>query len=145
MIIFGLMELTRKMKTDSHTITIVPRYCETDQAGVVHHTVYPVWFEMGRTELLRANGYVYRDLEKAGIYFVIVELTARYRCPAFYDEHLGLTTTCTAISSARVEHGYRLKRIESGLLLAEGNTVLACVDAQGKIQRMPEFMYPADS
>ncbi len=139
------MELKRKMKTDSHTITIVPRYCETDQAGVVHHTVYPVWFEMGRTELLRTNGYVYRDLEKAGIYFVVVELTARYRRPAFYDEKLSLTTTCTAISSARVEHAYQLKRTESGLLLAEGNSTLACVDAQGKVQRMPEFMYPADS
>ncbi len=145
MIISPLMELKRKMKTDSHTITIVPRYCETDQAGVVHHTVYPVWFEMGRTELLRSNGYVYRDLEKVGIYFVVVELTARYRRPAFYDEHLSLTTTCTAISSARVEHTYQLKRTESGLLLAEGNSTLACVDAQGKVQRMPEFMYPADS
>jgi len=145
MIIFHLMELTRKMKTDSHTITIVPRYCETDQAGVVHHTVYPVWFEMGRTELLRTNGYVYRDLEKAGIYFVVVEVTARYRRPAFYDEHLSLTTTCTAISSARVEHAYQLKRTESGLLLAEGNSTLACVDTQGKVQRMPQSMYPADS
>ena len=145
MIISPLMELKRKMKTDNHTITIVPRYCETDQAGVVHHTVYPVWFEMGRTELLRGNGYVYRDLEKAGIYFVVVELTARYRRPAFYDEHLSLTTTCTAISSARVEHAYQLKRTESGLLLAEGNSTLACVDTQGKVQRMPEFMYPADS
>lgn len=133
------------MKTDSHTITIVPRYCETDQAGVVHHTVYPVWFEMGRTELLRANGYAYRDLEKTGVYFVVVELTAGYRRPAFYDEQLRLTTTCTAISSARVEHAYQLKRTESGLLLAQGNTILACVDAKGKIQRMPEFMYPADS
>lgn len=139
------MELKRKMKTDSHTITIVPRYCETDQAGVVHHTVYPVWFEMGRTELLRANGCAYRDLEKAGVYFVVVELTARYRRPAFYDEHLSLTTTCTAISSARVEHTYQLKRTESDLLLAEGNSILACVDTQGKVQRMPEFMYPAGS
>ena len=139
------MELKQRMKTDTHTITIVPRYCETDQAGVVHHTVYPVWFEMGRTELLRANGYAYRDLEKTGVYFVVVELTARYRRPAFYDEQLSLTTTCTAISSARVEHAYQLKRTESGLLLAQGNTILACVDPKGKIQRMPEFMYPADS
>ena len=133
------------MKTDNHTITIVPRYCETDQAGVVHHTVYPIWFEMGRTELLRANGYAYRDLEKNGVYFVVVKLSAGYHRPAFYDEQLSLTTTCTAISSARVEHTYQLKRTESGLLLAEGNTTLACVDARGKIQRMPQFMYPADS
>ena len=71
---------------EAHTITIIPRYCETDQAGVVHHTVYPVWFEMGRTELLRVNGLAYSELEKAGTYFVVTELTAKYKRPCFYDE-----------------------------------------------------------
>lgn len=126
-----------------HTITIVPRYAETDQSGVIHHTVYPVWFEMGRTELLRANGLAYSDLEKAGIYFVIVELAVKYRRPTFYDETLELTTACTRITSARVEHTYTLKRPSTGLILCEGTSVLACVDAQGKPRRMPEFMSPA--
>lgn len=125
------------------TIQIVPRYVETDQAGVVHHTVYPVWFEMGRTELLRANGLAYSNLEKAGIFFVVAELTAKYRRPALYDETLDLTTTCTRITSARVEHTYTLKRPSSGLILCEGTSILACVDAQGKPRRMPEFMQPA--
>lgn len=124
------------------TIPIVPRYAETDQAGVVHHTVYPVWFEMGRTELLRANGLAYSNLEKSGVYFVVVELTAKYRRPALYDETLDLTTACTRITSARVEHTYTLKRPSTGLILCEGTTVLACVDGQGKARRMPEFMYP---
>ena len=137
------METPGKMEIATHAILIVPRYCETDQAGVVHHGVYADWFEMGRTELLRANGCAYRDLEKSGVFFVVVELTIRYRRPAFYDEHLELTTTCTEITLARVEHGYVLKRPETGLVLAEGRTVLACVDAEGKVQRVPEFMYPA--
>jgi len=126
------------------TIQIVPRYVETDQAGVVHHSVYPVWFEMGRTELLRANGLAYSQLEKAGVFFVIVELTVKYRRPALYDETLDLTTVCSRITSARVEHTYTLKRPSSGLILCEGASVLACVDAQGKPRRMPEFMYPAE-
>jgi acyl-CoA thioester hydrolase len=126
------------------TIQVVPRYAETDQAGVVHHTVYPVWFEMGRTELLRANGLTYSDLEKAGIYFVVAELTAKYRRPALYDETLDLTTVCTRITTARVEHTYTLKRASSGLILCEGTSILACVDAQGKPRRMPDFMYPAE-
>lgn len=126
------------------TIQVVPRYAETDQAGVVHHTVYPVWFEMGRTELLRANGLAYSDLEKAGIYFVVAELTAKYRRPALYDETLDLTTVCTRITTARVEHTYTLKRASSGLILCEGTSILACVDAQGKPRRMPDFMYPAE-
>ena len=89
-------------KIDEHTITIIPRYSETDQAGVVHHTVYPVWFEMGRTELLRVNGLAYSQLEKAGTFFVVAELTAKYRRPCFYDQQLELTTTCSRITNARV-------------------------------------------
>jgi len=134
--------VTAKMEINSHTITIVPRYCETDQAGVIHHTVYPIWFEMGRTELLRANGYAYRDLEKEGICFVVIELTVKYRRPAFYDEQLSLVTTCTGVSAARVEHTYTLKRAATGLVIAEGSTILACVDAEGRIRRMPGFMGP---
>ncbi len=129
---------------DECTITIVPRYSETDQAGIVHHTVYPVWFEMGRTELLRANGLAYSELEKAGVFFVISSLTAKYRRPCFYDEQLDLITTCSRITSARVEHSYQLKRANTGVLLAEGTSVLACVDKQGRVRRTPKFMFPGE-
>lgn len=138
------MEFPKKTVFDSHTIIIVPRYCETDQAGVVHHTVYPIWFEMGRTELLRANGTAYSDLEREGIFFVITHLTIKYQKPAFYDENLDLITTCTKITPARIEHSYCLKNPASGLILAEGSSVLACLNSDGKIQRVPEFMFPGD-
>jgi len=131
-------------KIQTHTIEVVPRYAETDQSGVIHHTVYPVWFEMARTELLRVNGLAYSDLEKAGVYFVVAELTCKYKRPAFYDETLELTATCTKITSARVEHTYVLKRKSTGVILVEGTTILACGDADGKVRRMPEFMYPAE-
>jgi acyl-CoA thioester hydrolase len=127
----------------SCTITIQPRYNETDQGGVIHHSVYPVYFEMGRTELLRANGLAYKDLEAAGVFFVIAELRIKYRRPAFYDEKLNLETTCTNVTASKVEHSYKLIRPDTGLLLAEGSSVLACVDNEGKIRRMPEFMFPA--
>ena len=133
------------MTVKKHNITIVPRYSETDQAGVVHHTVYPVWFEMGRTELLRANGYAYRDLEKAETFFVVAELKVKYRQPAVYDEKLELTTTCTKITPARIKHSYILKRPDRSEILVEGKTVLACVDADGKIRRVPDFMLEAKS
>jgi acyl-CoA thioester hydrolase len=99
---------------------------------------------MARTELLRGNGLAYSDLEKAGVYFVVAELTCKYKRPAFYDEALELTATCTKITSARVEHTYVLKRKSTGVILVEGTTILACVDADGKVRRMPEFMYPAE-
>ena len=84
------MKFPEKTAIQSHKITVVPRYCETDQGGVVHHSVYPVWFEMGRTELLRANGLAYKDLEKVGVFFVVAELNIKYRRPAMYDEELEL-------------------------------------------------------
>ena len=96
---------------------------------------------MGRTELLRANGLAYKNLEKEGIYFVVSELTAKYRRPAFYDEAVKLTTVCSKITTARVEHKYKLCNAETGVILAEGSSILACVDAEGKVQRMPEFMF----
>lgn len=135
------MDFPEKTTIKEFTITIVPRYCETDQAGVVHHTVYPIWFEMGRTELLRANGVAYRNLEQAGVFFVVAEMSVKYRRPAFYDEQLYLKTTASKVTAARVEHTYELINPETQTLLAEGSSILACVDENGKLKRVPGFMY----
>ena len=132
-----------KTTIQSCTIIIQPRYSETDQGGVVHHSVYPVYFEMGRTELLRANGLAYTDLEAAGVFFVIAELHIKYRRPALYDEKLELLTTCTEVTASKVVHSYKLTRPTTAELLAEAESVLACVDNSGKIRRIPDFMYPS--
>ena len=137
------MDFPKQMTVQSHTIPIVPRYAETDKAGVIHHSVYPVWFEMGRTELLRANGIAYKDLEQTGVLFVVVKLCIKYRRPAMYDQELRLETHCSAVTVGKVEHSYRLTRSSDSELLAEGSTVLAHVNAEGKVRRIPEFMYPA--
>jgi acyl-CoA thioester hydrolase len=98
------MRFPEKTAITSHTIRIRPRYCETDQGGVVHHSVYPIWFEMGRTELLRANGIAYKDMEQAGIFFVMVRLEVKYRQPAVYDEELELTTSSANVTASKIEH-----------------------------------------
>ena len=136
------MGFPKQITVQSHTITVMPRYAETDKGGVVHHSVYPIWFEMGRTELLRANGVAYTDLEQAGVFFVVAELRTKYHHAAMYDEKLQLKTRCSAVTTCKVEHTYQLTRSRDGLLLAEGSTILACVDAKGKVRRIPEFMYP---
>ena len=130
------------MNIRSHTITITPRYAETDQGGVVHHSVYPVWFEMGRTELLRVNNVAYRALEEEGIFFVITELYIKYRNPARYDEKLQLETSCSSVNASKLEHTYKLTRYCDGVILAEGSSTLACVNIKGKVQRIPKIMYP---
>lgn len=136
------MDFPKYTTITSHMIKITPRYAETDQGGVIHHSIYPVWFEMGRTELLRANGIAYKDLEAAGAFFVVAELSIKYRRPAFYDEQLELETTCRKVTASRVRHNYRLVRKSDGTLLAEAESILACVDAEGRIARVPGFMYP---
>ncbi len=134
------MNFPERITIESHTITVVPRYAETDKGGVIHHSVYPVWLEMGRTELLRANGLAYKDMEQAGVFFVVARLSIKYRRPALYDEELKLETTCSRVTASRVEHTYRLMRSD-GVILAEADTTLACVSAEGKVRRIPEFMY----
>jgi acyl-CoA thioester hydrolase len=138
------MEFIQGVKIQKYTVEIRPRYAETDQGGVVHHSVYPVWFEIGRTELLRANGLVYKELESIGVFFVMARLQIKYRQPARYDELLELETVCTKVSICKIEHEYVLRRIADGVVLAEGASTLACIDKFGKVQRIPEYMYPAE-
>ena len=133
------MDSAEQTAIKTHSITIVPRYCETDRGGVVHHSVYPVWFEMGRTELLRVNGIAYKDMETAGVFFVVVELSIKYRHPAGYDEDLELETTQTKITAAKIENKYKLIRRIDKKILAEGSSVLACLNEKGSVSRIPNW------
>lgn len=137
------MDFPEHLAIQSHSIDILPRYVDTDQAGVVHHSVYPVWFELGRTELLRVNHVAYKDLESAGVFFVVAQLNVRYRRAALYDEKLELETTFSRVTASRIENSYKLIRCADGVVLAEGTTILACVSGEGKVRRVPKFMYPA--
>jgi len=121
--------------TQQHRIDIRPRYCECDPMGVVHHTIYPIWFEMGRTELLRASGSTYADLEARGILLAVTQLNVRYRKPAKYDEMLVLETTLRDVGHVKIEHSYRLCRGDEELVV--GETTLACIDRDGRVQQLP--------
>jgi len=122
----------------SHEIEFRVRYQETDAMGVVHHGNYSTYFEMGRTELLRANGGSYREVEESGLFFVIVRFSCSYHRPARYDDMLRLRTTTTRVTGAKIEHEYELFR--GNELLARGTSVLACVDHEGMVQRVPEAL-----
>jgi acyl-CoA thioester hydrolase len=122
----------------SGEITIRVRYAETDRMGLVHHANYLVYFEQGRTELLRSRGVSYRDLEDQGYLLVLTRLQVRYRSPARYDDLLTLRTTVVRTTSVKIEHRYELFR--DGVLLAEGETTLGCVDREGRVQVLPDFL-----
>ena len=125
----------------SAAMPIRVRYAECDPMGVAHHTAYPVWFEMGRTELLRAAGYRYRDLEEADFLLAVVSLEVRYKRPARYDDELTLVTKIERLSRAKIMHSYELKR--SYELLSTAQTTLACIDRNGRVQPMPPVLFDA--
>ena len=114
------------------------RYAEVDQMGVLHHSRYWVYFEMGRTELLRRGGLAYRDLERAGVFFVVVRCDARFQSPARYDDVLVLTTAVAGVGAARIDHEYTLRHKGTGVVVATASTTLACVDRAGAIIPIPD-------
>ena len=119
-------------------VQIRVRYAETDRMGLLHHANYLVYFEQARTELLRDRGKTYKDLEDAGFFLVVAKAEVRYRAPAHYDDVLTIRTTVTRTSPVRLEHKYEVFR--DGSLICEGFTTLACVDRDGKLQAMPEWL-----
>jgi acyl-CoA thioester hydrolase len=123
---------------DRDEIPIRVRYAETDRMGFLHHANYFVYFEQGRTELLRKRGLSYRDLEDAGHLLVVVNLECKFKSPARYDDLLSLTTTVERVTHVKIVHRYEVRR--DGTLLAEGRSTLACVDRDGRPQALPDAL-----
>lgn len=125
--------------TDSwHEMQVRVRYAETDAMGFVHHANYLTYFEMGRTELYRSEGGNYRQMEEQGLFFVVVELTCKYKWPARYDDLLRVRTRVARISPVKLEHDYEIYC--ENKLLTSAHSVLACLDRAGKICRIPDFI-----
>ena len=118
------------------------RYCEVDRQNAVHHSRYAVYFEMGRTELLRLNGLDYKTLEDKGILLYVARQETRFKAPAGYDDQLILTTKLGRIDRVRLEHHYSLTRPADNRLIAQGKTILVHVDRQGKLQPLPDILFP---
>ena len=126
------------MSNESHEIEIRVRYVETDRMGLLHHSNYFVYFEMGRTELLRHRGGSYRDVEDGGHLLVLVDIGCKYKRPAYYDDLLTLRTSVERVTHVKIVHKYEVFR--NGLLLAEGHSTLACVDREGRPQALPDSL-----
>src|SRR5437764_6380673 len=133
-----LTETGGKAAMRSGEIAIRVRYAETDRMGLLHHANYLVYFEQARTELLRAQGYTYKDMEDQGYLLVLTRVQVRYRRPAWYDDVLTIRTTVVRTTSVKIEHRYEVLR--DGELLAEGETTLGCVSRDGQVQLLPEFL-----
>jgi acyl-CoA thioester hydrolase len=114
------------------------RYAETDQMGVVYYANYFVWFEVGRTELLRSLGGTYRDLEAEGIFLPVIEASCTYSQASRYDDELDIRTTGRLLSPVRMEFQYEVVRLADQVTTATGRTVHAALNPRGRPCRLPE-------
>jgi len=120
-------------------VAIRVRYAETDAMGYLHHANYFVYFEEGRTELLRRCGVRYADMEPRGYFYVVAKLECRFRAPARYDDLLTVITRTERLTRVRVDHVYEVRR--DGQLLAEGRSTLALVGRDGRPTALPDDLF----
>ena len=119
-----------------HTIELRVRYDEVDAMGFVHHSNYLKFFEIGRTELLRASGGCYRQMEADGQLVVVVRVDCRYRRPARYDDVIHVRTRIDRVTAAKIMHDYVITRGEETLV--DATVTLAVIDRNGSLQRVPQ-------
>lgn len=114
------------------------RYAETDQAGVVYHSNYLIWFEVGRVELCRDYGFNYRDMEtEADAYLPVTEARVKYRVPAKYDDEIVVRTRVIELRSRAITFAYEVLRAGDEMLLAEGETHHIVMNGEGRAKTFP--------
>ena len=115
-------------------IPIRVRYNETDQMGIVHHSNYIFYYEVARTELMRALGTSYREMEERGALLVVRDVRSRYIAPAYYDEILTVRVSISEMPAVKVTFDFEIFNT-AGEAIHTGEVVLACVD---KVSRRPK-------
>jgi acyl-CoA thioester hydrolase len=118
--------------------TLRVRYAETDAMGIVYHSNYIVWFEVGRGEYMRQQGGDYAHFEAQGYYLPVIEVQTRYLAPARYGDLVTVRTRIEEVRSRQVTFAYEVVMAETGQLLATGQTKHVCVDEEGRIKTIPQ-------
>ena len=125
------------MAARTHVTELRVRYAETDQMGVVYHTNYLIWCEVGRTDYIRSLGTSYADLERTGVALAVIELSLRCHAPARYDDPIRVETTLADVRSRTLTFDYQVLHAESKARLASARTVLMSVDRDGRAAAFP--------
>jgi acyl-CoA thioester hydrolase len=110
-------------------------YSETDRMGFAYYANYLVWFEIGRTELFRASGLAYKDLEDMGYMLPVIEASCRFMRPVHYDDLLTIRTRVSEFKGVRLGFAYAI--LKDGQVIAEGATLHAFMDKEGRPKKLP--------
>jgi acyl-CoA thioester hydrolase len=122
-----------------HDVTVRVRYAETDQMGVVYHSNFLIWFEVGRVELMRSLGFDYKRMElDEDTYIVVADAHCRYHHPARYDELLTVRSSIQEAKTRTLKFGYEIFRQEDHKLLATGHTIHVACSHDGRVKHFPD-------
>lgn len=113
------------------------RYAETDQMGVVYHSNYLIWCEIGRTDYIRGLGTPYAELERNGVALAVSEVSLRCHAPARYDDVVRVETSLTEVRSRTVTFDYVIAHAGTGARLATARTILVSLDREGRVAALP--------
>ena len=107
--------------------------------GVVYHSNFIIWFEVGRVEMLRQLGFRYRDMEREDdCHIAVADVRVRYKAPARYDDEITIRTRLKNVRDSLLQFGYEIIRVEDGVLLAEGETTHIVVDSKFEKSALPQ-------
>jgi acyl-CoA thioester hydrolase len=120
-----------------HVSELRVRYAETDQMGVVYHSNYLIWCEIGRTDYIRALGRPYTELERDGVALAVAEATMRCHAPARYDDVIRIETTLTEIKSRTLTFDYVITHAATDARLVTARTILVSLDPNGRVVALP--------
>ena len=109
---------------------VTVRYAETDQMGITHHSVYPIWYEIARTDLVKRIGVTYSQMEQSGVMTPLVDLHCRYIGVSKYEDELTIQAAVKTLTPSRIEFAYRVYREGEEKFINTGETIHAWVDSK---------------
>ena len=120
--------ITIGMNDMAHETELIARYAETDQMGIIHHSVYPVWFEAARTEFIKQVGISYSNCERRGLMLPLIGLECRYLKPAYYEDVISVESRIVKATPVRLVIGYTVRNKDTSEVLATGSTTHVWTD-----------------
>lgn len=123
-----------------HRTEIRVTYADTDAMGIVYYANYLKWFEVGRTELMRSLGIVYKEMEEGGTFLPVLEVFCKYHASGKYDDVLLVETSLDFLKRASIRFAYRILRKADGIQLVTGSTLHAFLDQEGRIVKIPAVL-----
>ena len=121
-----------------YSTKVTVRYQETDQMGVTHHSVYPIWFELSRTEFIRDYGYPYSKLETDGLFLPLIDVSCKFKNFSRYEDELNILTRISDVTKSRLSFMYEV--VKSGLTIAIGTSVHVYTNRLLKPMNLYKFM-----